>query len=143
MAGWTCADSGEGSALSPFATGATAGAGGLGEQPASATPEEGPRADTAVEAGHRVGEVLDRYPDLLDTFLTFGFTPLANPLLRRTAAASVTVGRACRYLGVDPGPLLQALNAARAPQNAGRHPLPLASAEPVRGPWPGVVRPGG
>src|SRR5262249_40878070 len=35
---------------------------------------------------HRVGDVLDCYPELLPTFLAFGFKPLANPLLRKTLA---------------------------------------------------------
>jgi hypothetical protein len=36
-----------------------------------------------IEQGHLVGEVLDRYPQLLTTFLSFGFQPLANPFLRK------------------------------------------------------------
>jgi NnrS protein/Domain of unknown function (DUF1858) len=67
----------------------------------------------AIEEGHRVGEVLDLYPSLANVFAAFGFRPLANPYLRRTLAARVSVGEACRYLGVDAGALLTALNAAR------------------------------
>jgi hypothetical protein len=69
--------------------------------------------DAAVEAGHLVGEVLDRDPELLETFRSFGFHPLANPLLRRTLARRVTIAGACRLLGVDQGRLLDALNARR------------------------------
>ena len=54
----------------------------------------------ASPTSNRVGEVLDRYPDLLDTFLAFGFTPLANPVLRRTLARYVTIAQACRRLQV-------------------------------------------
>jgi hypothetical protein len=72
-------------------------------------------ADAAIEARHLVGEVLDRHPELLDTFRAFGFHPLANPLLRRTLARRVTIERACRLLGVDQGQLLEALNARRQP----------------------------
>jgi hypothetical protein len=61
----------------------------------------------------RVGDVLDRFPGLLETFLKHGFTPLANPLLRRTLAPSITIERACRMLGVDTGKFLIALNVAR------------------------------
>jgi len=57
--------------------------------------------------------VLDRYPALANVFAAFGFRPLANPYLPRTLAARVSVGEACRYLGVDAGTLLAALNAAR------------------------------
>ena len=70
-------------------------------------------AGEPIEEGHRVGEVLDLYPALANVFAAFGFRPLANPYLRRTLAARVSVGEACRYLGVDPGTLLAALNAAR------------------------------
>lgn len=63
-----------------------------------------------VTANHNVGAVLDRYPDLLPTFVAFGFRPLQNPVLRRTLARSVTVGQACRLVGVDVVALLTALN---------------------------------
>jgi hypothetical protein len=65
-------------------------------------------------AGHRVGDVLDRYPYLLETFLAFGFRPLANPLFRKTVARFVTLEQACRQTGANLDRLLEALNAARA-----------------------------
>jgi hypothetical protein len=77
-----------------------------------------------IEAGHRVGEVLDLYPSLAHVFAAFGFRPLANPYLRRTLAARVSVGEACRYLGVGPNTLLTALNAARPDRAPARPPLP-------------------
>jgi hypothetical protein len=76
---------------------------------------------TPIEAGHTVGEVLDRHPELLETFLSLGFRPLANPLLRQTVARHVRIGQACRQLGREPGPVLEALNQART---AGPHRLP-------------------
>lgn len=39
-----------------------------------------------VAASDTVGRVLDRHPDLLPVFLEWRFRPLANPVLRRTAA---------------------------------------------------------
>jgi len=60
-----------------------------------------------------VGDVLDVYPELVDTFVAFGFAPLANPLMRRTAARRITVARACRVLNVQAEPFLDTLNAAR------------------------------
>jgi hypothetical protein len=66
-----------------------------------------------IQASHRVGDVLDRYPDLLSTFVAFGFAPLTNPLLRRTVARVVTIAAACRSQNVDPEKLLAALNIAR------------------------------
>jgi hypothetical protein len=78
-----------------------------------------------IRAAHRVGEVLDRYPHLLPTFLSFGFTPLANPRVRQTLARRVTLGWACRFGGVDCERLLDALNRNR-PKGANlRVALPL------------------
>ncbi|MFO0841935.1 MAG: DUF1858 domain-containing protein [Gemmataceae bacterium] len=68
------------------------------------------RAGEPVAAGHRVGEVLDARPELLERLIALGFRPLANPLLRRTVARRVTLGEACGQLGLDPGEVLAALN---------------------------------
>jgi hypothetical protein len=38
---------------------------------------------------------------LLKTFLTLGFRPLANPVLRATIAHGVPIGQACRQLEVN------------------------------------------
>jgi hypothetical protein len=67
---------------------------------------------SSLTAGCRVGEVLDAYPALLDTFRGLGFRPLANPLLRRTVARRVTIGQACRHLGLDEVEVLANLNRA-------------------------------
>jgi hypothetical protein len=73
-------------------------------------------ADCAITANDRVGAVLNRYPVLLDTFLAFGFRPLANPLLRRMMARHITIASACQRLDVAVEPFLSALNEARARQ---------------------------
>jgi hypothetical protein len=78
-------------------------------------------------AAHRVGDVLDNYPYLLDTFLQFGFRPLANPLLRRTVARFVTIEQASRQCKVDLEQLLAALNAAKTRTNHERLALPTLS----------------
>lgn len=67
---------------------------------------------SSLTASCRVGEVLDAYPALLDTFVGLGFRPLANPLLRRTIARRVTIGQACRHLGLDELEILATLNRA-------------------------------
>jgi hypothetical protein len=79
------------------------------------TPEAVPVsvAEGAITASDRVSVILDRHPVLLDTFLTFGFRPLANPLLRRMMARHVTLAAACRHLDVDLETFLAALNDAR------------------------------
>jgi hypothetical protein len=81
-----------------------------------------------LAAGHRVGDVLDRYPYLLETFLAFGFRPLANPLFRRTVARFVTLEQACRQTGANLDQLLEALNAARAKHERSSLSLPVLSA---------------
>lgn len=109
-----------------------------------ARPAVPPLAGVApIEEGHRVGEVLDLYPSLANVFAAFGFRPLANPYLRRALAARVSVGEACRYLGVDAAALLGALNAARpeasrAPANeccpscaGARRPAPRSASHPI------------
>lgn len=71
-----------------------------------------------IVAEDRVGDVLTQYPRLLDTFVAFGFTPLRNPLLRKTLARRVTIAQACRMMDVDILKLMEALNARRAEQPA-------------------------
>jgi uncharacterized protein involved in response to NO len=54
----------------------------------------------------KVGDVLAHYPQSLQIFLRHGFTPLANPVLRKTMARVVTIEQACRREGVDLDQLL-------------------------------------
>ncbi len=82
---------------------------------------------TALEARHVVGEVLDRHPELLKTFLALGFRPLANPLLRHTVARTVTIGQACRQLGLKVDDVVAALNAELAAGSRRLTPLALVS----------------
>jgi hypothetical protein len=82
---------------------------------------------TLIEVGHTIGDVLERHPELLKTFLALGFQPLVNPLLRNTVARHVSISQACRHLGREPGEVVKALNQASA---AGPHklrPLPMVS----------------
>ena len=58
-----------------------------------------------------VGEVLERYPQSLEVFVRHGFTPLRNPVLRKTMARVITIEQACRREGVDMSELLRELNA--------------------------------
>jgi hypothetical protein len=81
-----------------------------------------------VEPGDYVTDILDRQPGLLPVFLEFGFRPLANPVLRRTAARGITVALACRIVGVDLEKFLAAVNARiRVPRPA----LSLPVLDPV------------
>jgi uncharacterized protein involved in response to NO len=92
-------------------------------------------SDSPIVANNLVGDVLERYPQLLAVFLTFGFQPLANPLLRRMLARTVTLEKACRMMGQDVEQLVLALNRVREEQAAERQSLPVLSEdEPA---WPG------
>jgi hypothetical protein len=92
-----------------------------------------------VTATSVVADVLETYPELQPVFLSFGFTPLANPLLRRMLAGTVTVGQACRFLGQDVEELLHALSAARAGHAGPRLSLPVLSAGDSQPPPSGVA----
>ncbi len=63
-----------------------------------------------ITADHRVGDVLDARPALLDKLIALGFSPLSNPLLRRTVARRVTFGQACQHLGLEVEPVLAEIN---------------------------------
>ncbi len=81
--------------------------------------------DGSIRAGQLVGDVVTRHPELLDVFLAHGFTPLANPLLRRTLARNISIERACRLTGQDPAALVAALNARVKQAAAVRWSLPV------------------
>ena len=59
----------------------------------------------------KVSEVLERYPQSLEVFVRLGFTPLRNPVLRKTMARVITIEQACRREGVDMPELLRELHA--------------------------------
>jgi hypothetical protein len=82
-----------------------------------------------IVSSSRVGEVLEVYPHLLETFLAFGFKPLGYAALRRTVARRVSIARACRLLAVDERLLLDALNRGRERLAGGRVSLPLVTGE--------------
>lgn len=70
-----------------------------------------------IVAEHRVGAVLETYPEMLPIFLSFGFKPLQSATLRKTLARHITIASACRFLGIGQATLLEALNRERAQRN--------------------------
>jgi hypothetical protein len=62
-----------------------------------------------IQPNSKVGDVLARYPQALEIFIRHGFTPLRNPVLRKTMARVVTVEQVCRREGVDMDALLSEL----------------------------------
>jgi hypothetical protein len=83
-----------------------------------------------VASGDLVGPLLDRHPELLPTLLSFGFRPLANPILRRTMARGITLAAACRFAGVEVEQLVATLNAELARGPGGTRSLPVVDPEP-------------
>ncbi|MCA9424751.1 MAG: NnrS family protein [Candidatus Omnitrophica bacterium] len=71
------------------------------------------RENGSFEGGNVVAEVLDAYPHLLTQFVDSGFTPLRNPLVRKTMGRITTLEMACRRIGLDQEAFLQALTEAR------------------------------
>jgi hypothetical protein len=65
-----------------------------------------------IEGGHRVGEILEWFPETEPVFLDRGFTAIRQPLLRRTVARQVTLSQAAGLRGVPLDELLTALNGA-------------------------------
>ena len=63
-----------------------------------------------IKASHRVGDVIDWFPALLEVLVSRGFAPLANPIARRTLARAITLEQAASMRGVDAGELVAALN---------------------------------
>lgn len=65
-----------------------------------------------ITADMIVADVLDKYPETLEVFLKHGFTPLANPVARKTMAKVITIEKATQIHPVDVNKLLEELNMA-------------------------------
>lgn len=65
-----------------------------------------------ITADHKVGHVIEWFPATLEVLLSKGFTPLANPLLRRTVARAVSLRTAAARQNLDIEQLLTELNEA-------------------------------
>jgi len=63
----------------------------------------------SITANTIVGEVLTRYPQSLEIFVRHGFTPLRNPVLRKTLARVITIEQACRRENLEMETLLRDL----------------------------------
>ncbi len=81
--------------------------------PQSVEPYTPYTSDSPIVETNLVGDVLHHHPELLDTFLVYGFKPLKNPLIRKTIAGKVTIESACRKMDVNPQSLVNALNATK------------------------------
>ena len=75
------------------------------EEEALPSASAGPIAKDMV-----VADVLRRLPPALDLLVSYGFTPLKNPIARRTLARAITLEQAARMQSVDLDRLLADLN---------------------------------
>ncbi|AAB91066.1 MULTISPECIES: DUF1858 domain-containing protein [Archaeoglobus] len=47
-----------------------------------------------IDENTNVGRLIERYPEATEILASYGFTPLRNPVLRKTLAKTITLGRA-------------------------------------------------
>jgi Domain of unknown function (DUF1858) len=69
-----------------------------------------------------VADVLASVPGSLETLISYGFKPLADPELRARVASSVTLGMACDMRGVDIQALISDLTALQCEGSWGNGP---------------------
>jgi uncharacterized protein involved in response to NO len=62
----------------------------------------------------KVGDILDLHPQTLEIFIRHGFTPLRNPVLRKTLAPVISIEQACRRVGVDMTNLISEIEQMRS-----------------------------
>ncbi|MBI2893741.1 MAG: DUF542 domain-containing protein [Deltaproteobacteria bacterium] len=94
----------------------------------SAAAETAPCAsDVAISGDTIVATLVAAHPEALPILIEAGFTPLANPILRRTMARAVSVRQACRMHHIDLGVVLARIRAA-CPHGAGPVKLRVLSA---------------
>ena len=65
---------------------------------------------TEITKDTKVFDIVDQYPDTLQIFLDFGFSQMANPVMRNTMGRVATIDMATKMHNVDIDKFLQALN---------------------------------
>ncbi|MEE8386662.1 MAG: DUF1858 domain-containing protein [Dehalococcoidia bacterium] len=72
--------------------------------------EERARGMFVVTKDTVVAEVLERVPGALELLISYGFTPLANPVIRKSVTPHVKLETGCRVHTIDLEALLRDLN---------------------------------
>ena len=72
--------------------------------------EEENRRPSRIEADDKVGWIVHWFPETLPVLIAKGFTPLRNPILRRTMARAVSLRTAARQQNLDEYALVTELN---------------------------------
>jgi len=67
-----------------------------------------------VQSSDHVATVLNTFPETMPVFLSAGFSPVLNPIMRNTVAKQVTIALACRMHDVQVGSFLHDINSAIA-----------------------------
>lgn len=65
---------------------------------------------TEITKDTKVFDIVDQYPDTLQIFLDFGFSQMANPVMRNTMGRVATIDMATKMHNVDIDKFLNALN---------------------------------
>lgn len=84
----------------------------LGRTTLGAAPVEDDEIEdfAAITGKNIVADVLERHPETMEVFLRYGFTPLTNPVSRRTVAKTITLTGAARLKNIDSRQLVNSLN---------------------------------
>ncbi len=67
---------------------------------------------TRITADDKIGWIVEWFPQTLPLLIGKGFAPLANPVMRKTMARTISVRTAAEHHQLDPNALLDELNAA-------------------------------
>ncbi|MFH2007935.1 MAG: ABC transporter substrate-binding protein [bacterium] len=107
------------------------------------TPEKKtPEKKVPITAESKVADVVNAYPAALDALVAMGFTPLRNPIARRTVAKLFTLAQAASFKGVDLDQLLATVRRAAGQDAPGDDsPFPTAPAPAEAGATPSAEAP--
>ena len=93
--------------------------GASGDRPESPAPAAPPPAAAKIDPDMRVGEILTRWPQTVDTFVGHGFSSLASPEHReQVKQIPITLRMACQRHNVDLDYMLAELNGTITPAPA-------------------------
>lgn len=69
-----------------------------------------PAISYPITADTNVLQLVETHPETLPIFVSYGFTPLANPVLRKLMARNATIAKACKMLDIEVMPFLVQIN---------------------------------
>lgn len=72
--------------------------------------------EITIDENTNVGRLIEKYPDAIEILASYGFTPLKNPVLRKTLARTITLERARKLKGLSDAEFQEMLEKLRALQ---------------------------